>query len=143
MYRRGIVTELAPDRAQARVQFEDRDGVTSWWLDVNMPHASAGKNRVYAMPDIGAQVNCLVDDRGECGTILGAIYSQADAPPATDAKDVSMTLEGGLVLAYDRSAGTLSITVPNGITLIAGDSKFEILPGEIVLTTPSFRGVKG
>lgn len=143
MYRRGIVTELAPERAQARVQFEDRDGVSSWWLDVNMPHASGGKNRVYAMPDEGAQVNCLVDERGECGTILGAIYSDADKVPATDAKDVRMELEGGLVLTYDRSTGTLTIKCPKGITLDGGGSKLEILPGEIVLTTASFRGVKG
>lgn len=142
MYRRGIVTEVAADRAQVRVEFRDRDEVSSWWLDVNMPHATTGKNRMYAMPDEGAQVNCLIDERGEQGTVIGAIYSDADKPPATDANRVVMELEGGLLLDYDRSAGTLSIKVPKGVTLIAGTSKLEILPGGIVLTTPSFRGVK-
>lgn len=140
-YRRGIVRELDPKGVRARVEFEEHDGVVSWWLSVNMPHASAGKNRVYAMPDIGAQVNCLVDARAEEGTILGAIYSDVDTPPVTDANHMHAALEGGLICDYDRATGTLVIKAPGGITLDVNGEKLVIAPGRSRMHTADFEFV--
>lgn len=115
MYRRGIVTEIDGKNGLARVEFSDRDQVVSWWLNVNQPAAS--KSRHYAMPDVGAQVNCLVDDKAEEGTILGAFYSDADRPPIEDATHQHVALEGGLVLDYDRATGALTISMPAGMSV--------------------------
>lgn len=142
MYRQGVIVENDPKKARSRVEFRDRDEVVSWWLSVNQPHASAGKNRVYAMPDIGALVNCLVDESAEEGTILGAIYSDQDPPPIEDGTHAHAALEGGLVLDYDRGSGKLTISAPGGILLNAGSSTVELKPGEVIVATPAFKGVK-
>lgn len=117
MYRRGIVSELDPATGRARVEFQDRDGVASWWLNVNQPAASASK--VYAMPDLGAQVNCLVDKNAEEGCILGALYSDEDRPPITDPRHQHGALEGGLVFDYDRDTGALTISMPADMAVTA------------------------
>lgn len=142
MYRRGIVQEVDGTKGLARVEFRDRDQVVSWWLNVNQASASAGKSRVYSMPDVGAQVNCLVDEKGEEGTILGAFYSDEDRPPVEDANHVHAALEGGLVLDYDRGSGKLTISAPGGIVLNTGSSTVELKPGEVVIAAPAFRGVR-
>ncbi|MDR6952686.1 phage baseplate assembly protein V [Ancylobacter sp. 3268] len=142
MYRRGIVTELDPEKVRARVEFQDRDGVKSWWLEVNQPAATSGKNRVYSMPDMGAQVNCLVDEKAEAGTIIGSIYSDLDPPPITDGRHMHAALEGGLVFDYDRGTGKLTLSAPGGIELKAGASTIEIKPGETIIATPSLKGQK-
>ncbi|CAA0086870.1 Uncharacterised protein [Starkeya nomas] len=142
MYRRGKIVELDEKNARARVEFSDRDEVVSWWLNVNQPAATGGKNRVYAMPDLDAQVNCLVDEKGEDGTILGACYSDVDRPPIEDAKHMHAALEGGLVFDYDRGSGKLSISAPGGIILNTGSSTIELKPGEVVIAAGQLKGVK-
>lgn len=111
-FKRGIVKELKPEKAQARVEFEDEDGVSSYWLSVNSSLASGGASRTYAMPEIDSQVHCLIDWKGEDGCILGASYSDKDAPPATDANHLVGKLAGGMEWKYDKSAGTLDLNVP-------------------------------
>ncbi|MCJ8142975.1 phage baseplate assembly protein V [Ancylobacter sp. A5.8] len=141
MYRTGIVTEVDGKKGLARVEFRDRDQVVSWWLNVNQPHASAGKSRVYSMPDLGAQVNCLVDAGGQEGTILGAFYSDEDRPPIEDAKHMHAALEGGLVFDYDRATGKLTLSAPGGIELVAGDCLIKLKPGEeIEVRSPKLTG---
>jgi len=119
MYRRGIVQEVDGKNGLARVEFRDKDEVVSWWLNVNQPSATSGKSRVYSMPDVGAQVNCLVDEGGQEGTILGAFYSDEDRPPIEDADHMHAALEGGLVFDYDRSTGALTISTPADMNVTA------------------------
>jgi len=142
MYRRGIIQEIDGKNGTARVEFRDKDEVVSWWLNVNQPSATSGKSRVYSMPDVGAQVNCLVDEGGQEGTILGAFYSDEDRPPIEDANHMHAALEGGLVFDYDRGTGKLSISAPGGIVLNTGSSTIELKPGEVIVATPAFSGVK-
>lgn len=129
MYRRGIVTELDPATGRARVEFQDRDGVASWWLNVNQPAASTSK--VYAMPDVGAQVNCLVDAHAEEGCILGALYSDEDRPPITDPRHQHGALEGGLVFDYDRDTGALTISMPADMAVTAVNIRID---GDVTIT---------
>ena len=151
-YRRGVVREVDAKTARAKVEFEDTDEMSSFWLSVNM--GGAGKSKIYSMPDIGSQVNCLMDERGEEGTIIGAIYSDEDKPPIEDEKHVHMALEGNSTIDYDRSSGTLqitlkgdaqltagkviSITAANGLILKCGGSSFDIQPNGITLTADNF-----
>lgn len=140
-FKRGIVRELKPEKAQAKVEFEDEDGVSSYWLSVNSPLASGGGSRVYAMPEVGSQVHCLIDWKGEDGTILGASYSDKDAPPATNPDHIAMKLKGGLELLFDKSAGTLNIKVPISITLECGGTKVEMTPGKWKVTSADYEFV--
>ncbi|MFD2677993.1 phage baseplate assembly protein V [Camelimonas lactis] len=119
-FKRGIVRELKPEKAQARVEFEDEDGVSSYWLSVNSALASGTGSRVYAMPEIGSQVHCLIDWRGEDGCILGASYSDKDPPPATDPNHIAMMLGGGLELTYDKAAGGFVLKVPANMKIESG-----------------------
>ena len=73
----GIVSQINPVSAQARVSFQD-DESTSYWLPVLQ--TKTFKDKFYAMPDIGEQVACLMDENSEDGVILGAIYSTEDVP---------------------------------------------------------------
>ena len=75
MLRFGIVSQIDPINVQARVSFED-DESTSFWLPVLQTKTL--KDKFYAMPDIGEQVACLMDENSEDGVILGAIYSAED-----------------------------------------------------------------
>ncbi|PZU89124.1 MAG: hypothetical protein DI527_16460 [Chelatococcus sp.] len=142
-FKRGIVRELRAEKAQARVEIEDEDGVSSFWLSVNSALASGNGSRVYAMPELGSQVHCLVDWRGEDGCILGASYSDKDPPPATDANHIAMKLGGGLELAYDKAAGTLDLatTAPltircNGTSIRLDGDGATVVGGKIVLDGP-------
>ncbi len=125
MYRRGIVQEINAARAVVRVRFPDREGLVSWWLEVLFPKTH--KDKAYWMPDIGEHVACLLDEHGEAGCVLGALYSMADTPPAQNADKAHLAWDGGASAEYDRATktmaiilpegGTLNITAPGGVTL--------------------------
>lgn len=116
-YKRGIVLLNDPAKARSRVKIEDEDGVRTFWLAWNM--ASAGASKSYNAPDIGSQVNCLIDWRGEDGCILGARYSEKDTPPASDGSLMKHLLQGGLDFEYSKSSGALKLKLTGGLTLEA------------------------
>lgn len=142
MYRQGIVIENDDAKCRSRVEFKDKSGVKSFWLAINQPAASGSKH--YAMPDVGALVNCLVDATGTEGTILGAVYNDKDTPPITDGAHVHLALEGGGVVDYDRGSGALAITMPGGVTInapegltvVVGGTRLTITDGQIVAKSP-------
>lgn len=142
-FKRGEVRELDPENARAKVEFLDEDGASSFWLSVNSSLASGSGSRTYAMPEIGSQVHCLVDWRGEDGVILGASYSKKDRPPANKATDIAMKLGGGLDFLYDKAAGTLWLKVPGVLTLQCGGSTIELQPGQIVLKAAAIQMIQG
>jgi len=137
-YRKGIVTAVDAATGRARVEFTDRDNVVSWWLHVNAPLASKDGSSVFVMPEIGSQVNCLIDERGEEGTILGATFNDSDTPPIADAGHIHMKLSGGLVLDYDKAAGLLTIAAPAGTKLSCNGSEFLIMPDGVTLNADKF-----
>lgn len=142
-FKRGEVRELDPENARAKVEFLDEDGASSFWLSVNSSLASGSGSRTYAMPEIGSQVHCLVDWRGEDGVILGASYSKKDRPPATKATEMAGKLGGGLEYLYDKVAGTFWLKTKGPITLQCGSSTVEIQPGQIVLKAAAIQLIKG
>ena len=64
MLKFGIVTNINPTLAQARVQFAD-DDILSYWLPILQQKTQ--KDKFYAIPDIGEHVACLMDDNSEEG----------------------------------------------------------------------------
>ena len=110
MLRFGIVSQIDPINVQARVSFED-DESTSFWLPVLQTKTL--KDKFYAMPDIGEQVACLMDENSEDGVILGAIYSTEDVPVVTSEKHISLNLENNSLINIDKETNSLNITFEN------------------------------
>ena len=106
MLRFGIVSQIDPVNVQARVSFED-DESTSFWLPVLQTKTL--KDKFYAMPDIGEQVACLMDENSEDGVILGAIYSTEDVSTTQSEKQLSVNLEDGSYINADKENQTLTV----------------------------------
>ena len=106
MLRFGIVSQIDPINVQARVSFED-DESTSFWLPVLQTKTL--KDKFYAMPDIGEQVACLMDENSEDGVILGAIYSTEDVSTTQNEKQLSVNLEDGSYINADKENKTLTV----------------------------------
>jgi len=117
MFKTGVVTEVSTAKCAARVQFPDNDGVVSFWLPV-LQHKSL-RDKHYFVPDVNEHVACLLDDNGEAGVILGAIYSDADTPPVDSADKHHVTFEDGTVLEYDRAHHKLTADVKGDIDIKA------------------------
>lgn len=81
--RRGRVVE--EKGSQVRVQFEDSDGMLSCWLDCGQ-RSTKGK-RSFGRYQKGELVRCIIDDNGETGEVLHAIYHDGNPAPR-DASDV-------------------------------------------------------
>ena len=106
MLRFGIVSQIDPINVQARVSFED-DESTSFWLPVLQTKTL--NDKFYAMPDIGEQVACLMDENSEDGVILGAIYSTEDISATQSEKQLSVNLEDGSYINADKENKTLTV----------------------------------
>lgn len=117
MYRTGIVVAIDEAAAKVRVQFDALDGVVSYWLPVLVQKTLSDK--CYHMPDPGEHVVCLVDENGEEGVVLGAIYSAADAPPVSSADKFHVTFKDGTVVEYDRSVHKLTADVKGDVSVKA------------------------
>lgn len=110
MLRFGIVSQINPVLAQARVNFAD-DESTSYWLPIIQNKTM--KDKFFVMPDIGEEVACLMDENSEDGVILGAIYSSVDLPVVTSEKQISVNLENSSLINIDKETNTLTITFEN------------------------------
>ena len=110
MLRFGIVSQINPVLAQARVNFAD-DESTSYWLPIIQ--SKTMKDKFFVMPDIGEEVACLMDENSEDGVILGAIYSTEDVPVVTSEKQISLNLENSSLINIDKETNTLTITFEN------------------------------
>jgi phage baseplate assembly protein V len=122
MYRRGIVEELDATKHRARVRFPDRQNVVSGWLDVLVRETHEDKE--YSMPAKGTQVAVMMDDKDEDGCILGAVYSEVDAPTATSEKIRRWNFADGGLVEYDRTTHVLRVSIPDGGKLeLAGNAE--------------------
>ena len=107
MLRFGIVSQINPISVQARVKFGD-DESTSFWLPILQTKTM--KDKFYAMPDIGEQVVCLMDENSEDGVIIGSIYSTEDTPVVSTEKQISLNLDNNSLINIDKETNTLTVT---------------------------------
>ncbi|MCT8349607.1 phage baseplate assembly protein V [Photorhabdus temperata] len=92
---------------RARVRLPECDNMRTNWL--NVLQRNTQNNKDYWLPDVGEQVEVLLDANGEDGVILGAVYSSVDKPSANN-KDVrGMTYADDAAFYYDRTSHTLTI----------------------------------
>lgn len=124
-YKEGIVKAAKP--GFARVQFPDLDNMVSTWLPLVVRKSL--KDKECLTLDKGEQVACILDENFEGGCVLGALYSDADAPPVDSPDKVHFRFFDGGSFEYDRSSGTLAIVTTGPVNLTAG--------GPVTVTAPS------
>ena len=128
MLKFGIVTNINPQTAKARVEFAD-DGINSYWLAILQKKTL--KDKYYSVVDVGEQVACLMDENSEDGVILGAIYTELDSVPGTTKDQHLIKFEDGSFIEYNKAQQTMTITVKtlNINADITNTGKFENTDG--------------
>lgn len=109
MLRYGTISSIDADKGLARVQFGE-DEVVSDWLPVLVQKTM--NDKYFYMPDVNEHVACLMEENGENGIILGAIYSQANAPGVVKGEGKSgVEYENGDIIEYDHNGRILSMKI--------------------------------
>ncbi len=103
----GTVSAVDADRVQARVRLPECDNLRTNWL--NVLQRNTQDNKDYWLPDVGEQVEVLLDANGEDGVILGAVYSDVDKPPFSDKNIRGTRFADGAEYSYNRKTHTLII----------------------------------
>lgn len=143
MYRTGYVVEIDEAACRARVQFPDADGVVSYPLPVLQ--AQTKDNRDYWLPDLGEYVAVVLDQYGESGVILGAIYNNNRKPEAGLTVDKRRArFADGTMIEYDRAAhkltadvqGVVEVKATGTITADAGGNITAKTPAQIIADAP-------
>lgn len=117
MLKFGVVSAVDAAKGLVRCRFTADEGLESWWLPVASPFTLA--NKAYLMPQEGEHVACLMDGHCEAGVVVGAIFSQADAPPVSEAHKFHVLFEDGTALEYDTRAHRLKAEVKGSVELAA------------------------
>ncbi|MBA1899796.1 phage baseplate assembly protein V, partial [Escherichia coli] len=107
----GTVSAVDADKVQARVRLPECDNLRTNWL--NVLQRNTQDNKDYWLPDVGEQVEVLLDANGEDGVILGAVYSDVDKPPFSDKNVRGTKYADGAEFRYNRA--THKLTVKGGI----------------------------
>lgn len=133
MLKFGIVTNINPTSAQARVQFAD-DDVLSYWLPILQQKTQ--KDKFYAIPDIGEHVACLMDENSEEGVILGAIYSALDDTPVSSKTQLMIKFEDESFINFNKETGILTLKF-KGIDVISDINQTGKLKNSAGITSAS------
>ncbi len=122
MLKFGTVKAVDEAKGRVRVEFDDLDGMISYWLAVGFRKTLLDKD--YWMPDIDEHVACLMDEHFEEGVVLCAIYSDADAVPVASKDKYHRLFSDGTFMEYDRAAHKLTASVQGEIDAsTTGDAK--------------------
>ena len=111
----GIVSEVLAAKGAVRVTLPDADNTDTYELPVL--HRGSKASRHYHLPEPGDQVYVALDDNGEDGCVLGAIYSEADPPPFADAAECGMVFADSTSVKYDKNAHLMDIEFKDGTAL--------------------------
>lgn len=107
MFRLGRVTEREPTSGRVRVALLDEGGSETYWLHVLVGRAGVDEDQ--CVPDVDETVAVLLDERGESGVVLGAIYTGSKLPTAPDPDVRRVRFSDGTVLEYDRATHVLGL----------------------------------
>lgn len=120
--KRGIVVDRDPARQKIRVQFEDEDDVVSHWIDVVA--RSGGDTKTSMMPDMGDEVWCALDAKGEDGCLVGVKYNAKNAPPYGSNDDIGLVWAGGSV-HVNKGSGAVTIITSGPVKIVAASIELE------------------
>ncbi|POP43001.1 phage baseplate assembly protein V [Superficieibacter electus] len=115
----GIISDIDEAAVRVRVTLPECDNLKSNWLPIL--HRNSQDNKDYWLPDIGEQVEILLDDNGEDGVVLGAVYSTVDTAPLASRDKRYVQFSDGAAFEYDRQLHQL--TINGGIEKIVIDVK--------------------
>ncbi|CZV10500.1 TPA: phage baseplate assembly protein V [Enterobacter hormaechei] len=110
----GIICDIDEKAVRVRVTLPECDNLRSNWLPVLQRNTQ--ENKDYWLPDIGEQVEALLDDNGEDGVVLGAVYSTVDTAPLASRDKRYVHFSDGAAFEYDRK--THQLTINGGIEKI-------------------------
>ncbi|ELV2844213.1 phage baseplate assembly protein V [Enterobacter cloacae] len=110
----GIISDIDETAVRVRVTLPECDNLRSNWLPVLQRNTQ--ENKDYWLPDIGEQVEVLLDNNGEDGVVLGAVYSTVDTAPLASRDKRYVHFSDGAAFEYDRKSHQL--TVNGGIEKI-------------------------
>lgn len=110
----GIICDVDETAVRVRVALPECDNLRSNWLSILQRNTQ--ENKDYWLPDIGEQVEVLLDDNGEDGVVLGAVYSTVDTAPLASRDKRYVHFSDGAAFEYDRK--THQLTVNGGIEKI-------------------------
>lgn len=91
------------------------DGIVT--MPIPVLHQNSDTRIWYWMPEVGARVACLLDEKGEQGVILGGIYTESNPPPVADLTKFYLKF-GGIEALGDLTTGDLTIQTTGNLTLI-------------------------
>ena len=110
----GIISDIDETSVRVRVTLPECDNLKSNWLAVFQHNSQDNKD--YWLPDMGEQVEVLLDNNGEDGVVLGAVYSTVDTAPVASRDKRYVQFSDGAAFEYDRS--THQLTINGGIEKI-------------------------
>jgi phage baseplate assembly protein V len=115
MLRYGTVSEIDPEKALVRVDFEE-DAIVSFWLAVLV--AKSKNDKYFHNPDVGDVVACMMDEHSENGIILGAIYTAKNKPQIQGEDKTAVVFKDGTEVEYDRENHKLRLKIVGDLTIV-------------------------
>lgn len=117
LIRYGKVSAVYPERATARVVYDDKQNMVSAELPILQP--ACLQSRFYSLPKVGDNVVTLSYPNGEdgAGCIIGSFYSEVNKPPTTDGNKLMVNISDKLIIAFDESKSELEITCAGNIKI--------------------------
>lgn len=124
----GRISEVDNDKGLVRVTFPD-DGIVSPWLSPVMQNT---KDTKFSSPyDVNEHVVCAMDEHGETGCVLGALYSTVAQPTITGGK-YGVVFKDGSKVEFDPSNGKLTVDAQGEVTIKAAPKV--VIDGDLEVT---------
>lgn len=130
----GTVAAIDEMTGMVRVRLPEMGNLRTDWLQVLQPKTLRDKH--WCLPDLGEHVAVLLDNNGDDGVVLGAVYSAADAPPVATGDKRHIRFADGTTIEYDRVTHQLVVDGPALIKLVA-KSQVHVVATTITLEAPS------
>ncbi|MCU7097927.1 phage baseplate assembly protein V [Salmonella enterica] len=138
----GIISDIDEVKVCVRVTLPECDDLRTNWLPILQRNSQ--NNKDYWLPDIGEQVEVLLDDNGEDGVVLGAVYSSVDTAPVASLDKRYVQFADGAAFEYDRkehqltiNGGIEKIVIEVKTSISATTQKVEITASDSVTVTTS------
>ena len=117
LIRYGKISAVYPERASARVVYDDKENLVSAELPILQP--ACLQSRFYSLPKVGDNVVTLSYPNGEdgAGVIIGSFYSEVNKPPTTDGNKLMLNISDKLIIEFDESTSELTINCKGRIRI--------------------------
>lgn len=126
----GTVAAVDEVAGMVRVRLPEMGNLRTDWLQVLQSKTLNDKH--WCLPDLGEHVAVLLDNNGDDGIVLGAVYSSVDKPPVASGNKFHIRFADGTTIEYDRDTHELAVEGPALIKLIA-KTKVRVVASSIEL----------